>query len=650
MVFDALYVDFVDEKILRGIELPVAWGQGTINPDSVVVDEASGFITSAVTQGQRAVVRNDYEDRSAKMNAFGFNAEYQLADDWSVEFDASHSSVERKIFSMESYSGTGRGDARGVADNLGYTLNSGNAGALFTHQLDYSDYNLIQMGGPLSWGWSSALNNKYGVVGTEYENQLQDGFLNTPEVDDELNALKLAATKVIENDYISSVEFGLSYSDREKQKRSEGYFLTVSSFSYPDNPGMMMVPEEYRLGTANLDFIGMGDMIAYNSRAMVDDGYYDLLAESLTNTSHVSKSWTVKEKLTSAFVKVNIDTEVAGMALTGNAGLRYVQTKQSSQGNAFNVDADGLVQPEATDVSHDYSNLLPSLNLTLALDEEQSLRFGAAQTVSRARMDQMNASVNASYNQQPDDNGNNWSVSGGNPSLEPFESTNFDLSYENYFSPEGYFSIALYYKDLSNWIFDGVYEIDMSGVADPATGEVPANPVGTGFGKVNGGEGTVQGAEFAVTLPFNVFTDALDGFGIIASHTVNSSDMVDPNGNDFEIPGLSDSIQNVTFYYENYGFQARASMRQRSDFKGDVYGLGFDTQQVDVLGETIWDAQLGYDFSESGISSLDGLTVSFQVQNITEEPFTSLSGDNALQVQDWQDYGRTFLLGVGYQF
>ncbi|WP_372771508.1 TonB-dependent receptor plug domain-containing protein, partial [Pseudoalteromonas sp.] len=197
MVFDTLYVDFVDEKILRGIEIPFAWGQGSISPDTAVVDAETGFVTSAVTEGQRVVVRNDYEDRSAELTSFGFNVEYDLNDTWSLEFDASHSSVERRIWSMESYAGTGRGNSRGVADNLGYTLNAGNAGATFTHGLDYSDYNLIQIGGPLSWGWSSALNEKYGVVGTEYENQLQDGFLNTPEVDDELNALKLAASKVV---------------------------------------------------------------------------------------------------------------------------------------------------------------------------------------------------------------------------------------------------------------------------------------------------------------------------------------------------------------------------------------------------------------------------------------------------------------------
>ena len=596
--------------------------------------------------GQRVVLRNDYEERQAEMNSYGFNAEYNLNDNWSLEFDASYSNVDREIWSMESYAGTGRGDARGVADPIGYEFDGGNTGAQFSHELDYSDYNLMQLGGPLSWGWSSALNDKYGITGTEYENQAQDGFLNTPTVEDELTALRFAATQALDNDYISAVTYGVSYKEREKQKKSDGFFLTVSSFSL-ENPGMMEVPEDYREGTVDLGFIGMGDMIAYDSKGLVNDGYYDLLSEALTNTSHATKSWTVKEEITAAFVKADIDMEVAGLPLSGNVGVRYVQTDQSSQGNAFNTQ-DGLVITSPTDIEHDYSHVLPSLNLSLRLDDSQTVRFGAAKTISRARLDEMNASVNASYNQQPDDSGNNWSVSGGNPELEPKEAIGYDLTYSNYFSAEGYFSAALFYKDLSEWIFDGTYEVDMSGVADPATGEIPPNSTGTGTGKVNGGEGNLWGYELSVALPFNVFSESLDGFGLIASYTGVESDIEDQNGNEFELPGLSDSISSVTAYYEKSGFQIRASMRSRSDFKGDVYGLGFDQVQVDIEGETIVDAQIGYDFGEGGFESLDGLSIFLQGYNLTEEPFTSLQGDNSLQVRDYQDYGSSYLLGFSY--
>lgn len=648
MTFDALYVDFLDTKILRGIEVPFAWGQGSISGDTATIDPATGFVTSAITQGQRVVVRNDYEERDAELMSFGFNTSWIASDSWTLDFDASYSKVERDVYSVESYSGTGRGNDRGAADDLGYTFDSGNTGATFTHGLDYSDYNLIQLGGPLSWGWSGALNDQYGVTGTEYENQLQDGFINTPSIDDELMSLKFAASQEIDSNFITDISYGVAYREREKTKKSEGYFMTLSSFSYPDNPGMQSVPEEYRLGTANLDFIGMGDMIAYDTMGLINGGYYNLLQESLTNTTHATKSWTVNEKVMSAYVQAEIATEIAGMPVTGNFGVRYVYTDQSSQGNAFNT-VDGLVVTEPTDVSHDYSNFLPSLNLSMQIDDSQTLRFGVAQTISRARLDEMNASYSAKYNQTPDEQGNYWEIEGGNPELEPKEALGIDLSYENYFSEEGYFAVALFHKDLQNWIFDGSYAVDMTGVADPSTGEIPPTSTGTGKGKVNGGDGTLWGYEVSATLPFNMLTEHLDGFGIIASYTGIESDMKDQNGDDYQLPGLSDSITSATFYYDKNGFSARASMRKRGAFKGDVYGLGFNTVQVDVKGETIWDAQVGYDFGEGGFESLEGLSIFLQAYNLTEEPFTSLQGDNALQVRDYQDYGSTYLLGFSYK-
>lgn len=647
MTFDALYIDFSDEQILRGIEIPFAWGQGSISSDSTTVDAETGFITSAVTEGQRVVVRNDHQERKAELTQFGFNAKYDINDSWSTEFDISRSEVERQLWSIESYSGTGRGDANGVADNIGYVLDGGNTGAQFSHELDYSDYNLIQLGGPLSWGGSKALNDKYGLTDTPFQNTAQDGFINAPEVNDELTTLKLAATKILDNEYINAVKFGMSYRDREKSKLSEGYFLTLKDFSL-SNPGMVSVPEQYRLGSASLDFIGMGDMIAYDTRALINDGYYDLLQESLTDQKHKTQSWTVQEKVTAFFVQADINAEIGSIPVTGNVGVRYVKTEQSSQGSAANT-VDGLVVVTPTDVSHDYSHVLPSINLSFAIDEEQTLRFGAAKTISRALLNDMNASINASYGQQPDDNGNFWSISGGNPKLEPKEATGFDISYENYFNAEGYFSAAVFYKDINQWIFDGTYAVDMSGVANPATGEIPATSSGTGNGKVNGGGGDLWGYELSLALPFNVFHSSLDGFGLIASHTGIEQDVEDQNGNEYELVGLSDQIDSLTVYYERNGFQARTSMRKRSDFKGNVNGLGLAATQVDIKGETIWDAQLGFDFGEAGVDSLDGLNVTFQVQNITEEPFTTLSGDNALQVRDYQDYGRTFLLGFSYK-
>ncbi len=647
ITFDALVVDFVDEKRLRGIEIPFAWGQGSISGSAV--DPDTGFVSQAVTDGQRVVVRNDYETREADLQNFGFNVEWTFNDTWDFEFDASSSKVERDVFSLESYAGTGRGDANGVADTIGYTFGNSNSGATFSHQLDYSDFDLIQLGGPLTWGWSSALNDSHGITGTEWENHAQDGFVNAPSIDDELKSLRFVANQEIDNDVISGISYGISYRERDKSKMSDGFYMTLSSFNYPDNVGMQSVPDAYRLGTANLDFLGMGNMIAYDSMGLIRDGYYTLLSEKLTGSQHIAKSWQVSEEVTSLFIKADLETEIAGMPLTGNVGLRYVSTDQSSRGAAGNPGPDGVIVTSPTFASHDFSNVLPSINLNLQLDDDQSIRFGAAKTISRPRLDEMNASVTIDYNLQPDTNGNNWSINGGNPALEPKEATGIDLTYENYFSQEGYFALAFFHKNLDNWIFDGNYELDLTGVVDPQTGEVPANSMATGSGKINGGDGNISGYEVSLTVPLGEYVDVLEGFGVVASHTGINSDFKDPNGNEYQLPGLSEGIQTFTLYYDLNGFSARTSMRKRDDFKGDVYGLGFDTNQVDIVGETIWDAQIGFDFGEAGIEGLDGLSVFFQAQNINKEAFTSYYNGDPLQVRDYQDYGSTYMLGFSYK-
>ena len=84
MTADMLYVDFADQKILRGIEIPFAWGQGAVTAGA---PNADGLVTSGTTEGQRVVVRNDYEERTAELSQFGFNAMFDYNDDLQIEFD-----------------------------------------------------------------------------------------------------------------------------------------------------------------------------------------------------------------------------------------------------------------------------------------------------------------------------------------------------------------------------------------------------------------------------------------------------------------------------------------------------------------------------------------------------------------------------------
>ena len=113
------------------------------------------------------------------------------------------------------------------------------------------------------------------------------------------------------------------------------------------------------------------------------------------------------------------------------------------------------------------------------------------------------------------------------------------------------------------------------------------------------------------------------------------------------MPGLSETVANLTVYYERDGFQARVSDRYRSDYLGEVAGFGNGRTLRSVAAENVVDAQIGYTF-QSG--PLENLGVLAQVNNLTDEPFKTFQNGDDRQTIDFQRYGRTFLFGVSYKY
>lgn len=629
---DALYIDFLDEKILRGIEIPGAiWGGGfgtEFTPGTV----ENGFVTSGTLSNVMGVVRNDFEQRDATLKNFGLNVELALNESMTLEVDASTSQTERTVWSLESYSGTGRGTGVGVTDTLAFTMD-GQEGVTFNNQLNYADPALVQLGAALSWG-----------NGSTVPSDGQDGFINIPEVDDELNAFRVDLSKDFNEGFLTKLTFGVNYTDRTKEKRDSGFFLTLRD--YPNRTG---VPAGYEVAPTSLEFLGLGNMLSYDSFGLYRDGFYTETDESLTSNNRLINTWSVNEKITTAFVRADFATELAGMPLTGNVGLQYVDTDQTSVGNAV-TSQNGFAVAQSREAGADYDHTLPSLNMSLELSDTQKLRLGLARTISRSRMDRMNAGFGYSFNAAFNAAGlPPFSAEGGNPELRPNEADQFDLSYEWYFSDEGYLAVAYFYKDLRAWQEQIEIVTDFSGIIPPGVEGLINNTTGVTRAWVDNTTGSIDGFEFTGVLPGNVISESLDGFGLSVSASFLDSELDSAiDGGPIVVPGLSEEIVNATLFYEKNGFSARASVRDREDFLGERFGISFSRQFTTVKGATIWDAQIGYDFGEAGIEALDGLAISFQAQNITDEPYTTINGDGF--VTDFQRYGRTYLINARYRF
>ena len=154
--------------------------------------------------------------------------------------------------------------------------------------------------------------------------------------------------------------------------------------------------------------------------------------------------------------------------LYGNVGLQYVDVDQQSSGFGTYTGPDLYVLATPIVDGADYSDWLPSLNMTYDFGNNHLLRFAASKTVSRPRMDDMRSNQQVSFGfnvssiDSTDPRNGPWSGSAGNARLNPLEANQFDLAWDWYFADDGIVSAAYFYKDLMNWHRAGQFIADFS--------------------------------------------------------------------------------------------------------------------------------------------------------------------------------------------
>jgi len=626
---DAYYSKFEDEQILRGVELPLFWGSGTsLEPGTV----QNGVLTSGTFSNVKGVVRNDANLRDADIYALGLNLAYELDENWTVVGDASWSKVERSDQIIETYSGTGRGLEDGVTDTIGFQTRED--GTRFSPNLNYADANLIRLTSPQGWGGGDVPGG-------------QDGFINNPSTIDELYALRAEVSRTLNSGPFSSIEFGINHTTRDKTLDLQRFFLGLrANAEDPENDVSVPIPASVLVGTTSLDFVGIPGVISYDPFALIASGIYNLVPAGDANL--FAFGWSVSEDVTTTYAKTNLQTTAGPAEVTGNLGVQIIRTEQSSEGLGASG-APAVVTPVSG--GDDYTEILPMANFSFRFPEDHTIRVGVSRQLARARLNDMRASINFGYNpslaDSTDVNNSPWGGGGGNPRLRPFIANAFDISYEKYFGTRAYYALAAFYKDLKSYVANVNQVYDFTGF--PVTGG--PEPV-LRQGLVNRPEnltgGYIRGLEAALSVPAELLIPALEGFGAQASYSYTDSEITpDPTAGPITVPGLSKHVANLTVYFERYGFSARTSARYRSEFLGEVSGIGTERILRNARAETVVDAQVGYEF-QSG--PLEGLSLLLQGQNLTDEPFVTQDGDEELRVIDHQRFGRRYLFGVSYRF
>ncbi|GAB3024836.1 TonB-dependent receptor [Oleiagrimonas citrea] len=641
---DMTYDRFHDRQHSKGIEFPLAWGNAQLEPGYTA---QGGLITKGTFTHVKPVIRNDYNRSLSKVYNVGWNNKWRINEDWSAEADASISHADRRDAFIESYSGTAFGADNGPFDTLNFTQGgSGNLWQL-NNSLDYSPSQVV-LTDPQGWGGGSGL--------------VQGGFVNAPHVVDRISDLRLSAERSFVDGPIASIKFGI---DREDRKKS---FNIQQRFLVPNNGNLTYTTSPWGAQTAalpsgafsdtQLSFMGVGNLPIYDPIALIQNGTYDQVP-AYQSSLPMPPDWKVHEKDTTPFVQFNLDTQLGNFPLRGNFGLQVAHTTQDSQGGRVAPGSSYVGKTAVIPVQGgtSYTRYLPSVNLVLGLTDQTDLRFGAARSMARPRMDQMNASfavnTNNTHLASSDPNNAYFSSNSGNPKLLPSMADNYNLSIEHYFgNSKGYVSLSGYFLKLSDYINPSTTVLTDFSQYTAYAGTTDLSQLGTTLGiasvPTNSGRGYVKGVQAVLNTPLGLFTPVLDGFGVIFSGNLTKSSIVyDGNPDPITVPGLSEHVVNNTIYYEHNGFQARVSQNYRSSFLGRVYGISASRIEQTIKGGSTYDAQISYSL-QSG--PMKGLTILLQGSNLSNKKFITYQNHDPRQILTWENYGRRYEVGVSYKF
>lgn len=339
------------------------------------------------------------------------------------------------------------------------------------------------------------------------------------------------------------------------------------------------------------------------------------------------------------FVQLNGNTTIAGHDLRFNAGVRYVETKQVSDG--FNSGIFVTVRRPA------YTDTLPSFNAAFSITPDLLWRFSAAKVMTRPGLGDLTPGGSVDPF--------NYRVSFKNPFLDPTRATALDTSLEWYFAEGAIMSLALFHKDIESRPIETERSGTYASTGLPLSLLNPTSPAGQNpEGRPweittidNGPGGSLRGAEFGFQLPLSVFapdTPVLRNMGVIGNYTWVDSEVDYTFGDEViteRLFGLSKRSYNFTTYYENDRFNARISVAYRDDYITATSGTNNRFEGFDDTFNV--DASMGYKINEN-------FDLTFEALNLTDDYQDRWTDIEARRRYEYDHTGRVYKVGFRYKF
>ena len=345
---------------------------------------------------------------------------------------------------------------------------------------------------------------------------------------------------------------------------------------------------------------------------LTPDAYYDE-QESRAN------DFKIREDINAAYVMNTVDIDDWRFI----AGMRYEGTEFEAKGTGAR---DGVF--EAQDTKRDYHHWLPGLHARYQWGKNTQLRAAWTNAVVRPTFGQLAPGFVIDDDQ----------ATFGNPNLKPLESSNFDLGIEHYMGQAGTVSAFLFYKDIKNF----VYNNDLAGSGQWAD-------FSEAHTYANGDSAKLYGLELAYSQKFDWLPAPWNGL-LLGANTTFSRSSASIEGfdqargmnrkRDIDLPNQSDTVGNLMLGWEDDTLSLRLSANYKSQYLYELAGIADKAHDLHV------DAQTFVDFS-ARYSLTKNLQVSFEAQNLTDQPYFVYSGNRRYNNQ-YEEYGPTYSLGLTF--
>jgi TonB-dependent receptor len=641
---------------------------GSTNAISNVVLSENGTVMEQDISSEVGIL-NRLEGRPTETKAIGFNLNWSVNDELTTVFDLSYSSSEAKQSDGNGQAVMGFTDDPSDPNDDFHFDNTGNEAELIYPQA------IVER-----------LLNKDSYMShvAQFGDQAGDGTGGN-SVESNVFELKIDNTyEPLNSEMLTYVKFGASYSQEEKTvdiiRPSFDVFCMYCYFTVDvpneliqdfDTSGLLdgVSPNTFR----DMYSYNLGEYIGWQSStegftardqalglsAGTSEAFYNEQEGGFFGTRQPD-SYAVTESIFAAYADMLFEGELSDMPWKINSGIRFVWTEDKATGNqqqlvglsqttptqynpSFDTSGTGFISE-----TNDYMKVLPNISFTLNPTEDFVVRFAVSETISRPELSDL--APRLSYlDMRP----GSLNAIAGNVNLKPYTSTNLDLSFEYYWGTLNYVSLAVFSKDVQNFIVTDADTVTVSGVAidspliqgDTAINEVTGDIDFNVQRPLNTETAEVTGYEIAAQYIFDGLPSPLDGFGISANATILDSNAEIQSNSDvdtlFAIPGLGNSM-NATLFYQKGDFEARVSWNKRDEFLEHLINPKAGVEPVFTEEYAQIDFQVSYQVNEN-------ISVFVEGTNVTDEALRKHGRyDNQFIV--YRNTGPRYALGIRSQF